>query len=83
MGGIWYKSKQYAINTSQFLFCDCLYTPTQIIKIFNFILNIKFSPSLILINFNDALNENFHETLEIWTNLREGLLGYTHQTALL
>lgn len=58
-------------------------TSTQINELFNFILNIKFSPSLILINFNDALNENFHETLEIWTNLREGLLGYTHETALL
>lgn len=58
-------------------------TPTEINELFNFILNIKFSPSLILINFNDALNENFYETLEIGTNLREGLLGYTHQTALL
>lgn len=58
-------------------------TSTQINELFNFILNIKFSPSLILINFNDALDENFYEALEIWTNLREGLLGYTHETALL
>lgn len=71
------------VSNMQLILVNFYSTPTEINELFNFILNIKFSPSLILINFNDALNENFHETLEIWTNLREGLLGYTHETALL
>lgn len=71
------------VSNMQLILVNFYSTPTEINELFNFILNINFSPSLMLINFNDALNENFYETLEIWTNLREGLLGYTHQTALL
>lgn len=53
------------VSNMQLILVNFYSTPTEINEIFNFILNIKFSPSLILINFNDALNENFHETLDL------------------